>query len=149
MSLDFFADLATTGTVLGLDHTSDRSTVRAILGDGETSIPHLDSFGLIEFGWYTRHDRESVAYLGAQTHRLEWLVDDGLLESALVEQYSEFTPGSTSTTCSRRAVSAAFRSSNGRPSTSAMSATGRRSRGSARSPSPTPRRPAGIRPAPS
>lgn len=92
MSVDFFADLATTGTVLGLDHTSDRSTVRAVLGDGETSIPHLDSFGLIEFGWYTRHDRESVTYLGAQTHRLDWLVDDGLLESALVDHYGEFAP---------------------------------------------------------
>lgn len=31
--LDFFVDLAVTGQVLGLDHTSDLATVRAVLGE--------------------------------------------------------------------------------------------------------------------
>lgn len=78
---DFFVDLAVTGTVLGLDHTSTPEAVHAVFG-GE--VGEFDSFGLIEFGWSGRE----CTYFGAQAHRLKWL--DGDLEPVLAERYGEF-----------------------------------------------------------
>jgi hypothetical protein len=78
----FFVDLTTTGTVLGLDHTSTPEAVHAVFGGEHT--PPVDDFGLVEFGW---QDRE-VTYFGAQAHRLAWLA--GEVEPVLVERYGEF-----------------------------------------------------------
>lgn len=75
--LEFFVNLVITGTVLGLDHTSDLAEVEAVLPDGThpvgTTGSLLTSVGLVEFGWYREdpRDRWQVAYFGAQTHRLE------------------------------------------------------------------------------
>jgi len=81
---DFFVDLTITGTVLGLDHTSEREAVHAVFGGGFAEP--LDSFGLVEFGW---HEREVVFY-GAQAHRLSWLTRENGVEPALVERYGDF-----------------------------------------------------------
>jgi hypothetical protein len=81
---DFFVDLTITGTVLGLDHTSEREAVHAVFGGGFAEP--LDSFGLVEFGW---HEREVVFY-GAQAHRLPWLTRESGVEPALVERYGDF-----------------------------------------------------------
>ncbi|MEV5576768.1 hypothetical protein AB0L06_42655 [Spirillospora sp. NPDC052269] len=96
--LDFFVDLMTTGTVLGIDHTSDLATVEGVLGPGCTSelspSVRLSDFGLIEFGWYRSgpQDEWEVTYFGAQTHRLPWLTRDGSIEAALVDRYGDFRP---------------------------------------------------------
>ncbi|RZQ65590.1 hypothetical protein [Amycolatopsis suaedae] len=79
--LDFFAGLAITGTVLGIDHTSDLATVQDVLGDGRLYEQHapagsehtyaLSGYGLVEIGWI-RHasgDWEATHY-GTQNHRL-------------------------------------------------------------------------------
>lgn len=95
--LDFFVDLAVRGTVLGLDHTSDVATVRSVFGEqGTVTSAHsmLIDTGLVEFGWArSGADQDwSVSYFGAQTHRLPWLTEKGLVGSALVEHYGEFPP---------------------------------------------------------
>ncbi|MEV0975134.1 hypothetical protein [Microtetraspora glauca] len=53
--LDFFADLVITGTVLGLDHTSEQADVEERLGrDRPFKAPSgmISDFGLVEFGWW-------------------------------------------------------------------------------------------------
>ncbi|MGK5553241.1 hypothetical protein ACSNOI_16640 [Actinomadura kijaniata] len=96
--LDFFADLVATGTVLGLDHTSSPDEVEAVFGPVEEPWTSpggmLHDFGLIEFGWHRdgRGSPWTVTYFGAQTHRLEWLVEDGGIEPRLVERYGPFRP---------------------------------------------------------
>ncbi len=97
--MDFFADLVTTGTVLGLDHTSDLDEVVAVLGDGLTKPLHDDpelweyqitDTGLVEFGWCrpgAGHPWE-VTHFGAQAHRLEFL--KGRAGRALVDRYGKF-----------------------------------------------------------
>nr|WP_062334943.1 hypothetical protein [Herbidospora sakaeratensis] len=93
--LDFFADLVTTGTVLGLDHTSTPAEVEEVFGEG----PALDrpkdmihSFGLIEFGWWRRRSRDpwQCVYFGPQAHRLPHLVEHGDVEPALTGRYGAF-----------------------------------------------------------
>jgi hypothetical protein len=86
---DFFVDLMVTGTVLGLDDTSEIETVHAVFGQDDF-LPPLDSFGLIEFGWYQHKGRWEVTYFGAQAHRLRWLTRDTMMEPALIERYGEF-----------------------------------------------------------
>jgi hypothetical protein len=86
---DFFVDLVVTGTVLGLDDTSEMATVHAVFGQDDF-LPPADSFGLIEFGWYQHNGRWEVTYYGAQVHRLRWLTRDNLMEPALIERYGEF-----------------------------------------------------------
>lgn len=94
--LDFFVDLMTTGTVLGVDHASDLATVEEILGYGCTSeispSVMLSDFGLIEFGWHRGGPRDDwrVTYFGAQAHRLPWLTRENLIETALVDRYGGF-----------------------------------------------------------
>ncbi|HEX2134225.1 MAG TPA: hypothetical protein VHH15_21995 [Actinophytocola sp.] len=88
--LDFFVDLAVTGTVLGLDHTSDRAAVRAALADGADldDTYDVDSFGIVEFGWHREAHRTVAAYYGAQAHRLR--LRPSWVERVLVEHYGEF-----------------------------------------------------------
>jgi hypothetical protein len=92
--LDFFVDLAVTGTVLGLDDTSDVTTVRDVFGCGYEPGDELEaySYGLVEFGWYCHRGSCEVTYFGAQPHRLPWLTRDREVEPELVERYGEF-PG--------------------------------------------------------
>jgi hypothetical protein len=80
---DFFVDLAVTGTVLGLDHTSTPEAVHAVFG-GEIGVS--GSSGLVEFGWYERR----CTYFGAQVHRLDLYRRKGLIEQQLVERYGTF-----------------------------------------------------------
>jgi hypothetical protein len=73
--LEFFVNLVITGTVLGLDHTSDLAEVEAVFPDGTYPVPMgglLTSVGLVEFGWsrLSPKDRWDVTYFGTQTHRL-------------------------------------------------------------------------------
>jgi hypothetical protein len=93
--LDFFADLMATGTVLGVDHTSDRAAVEAALGreraSGRSRSWMVWDYGLVEFGWH-RTDAWAVTYYGAQTHRLPWLAREGSVEAALVDRYGAFRP---------------------------------------------------------
>jgi hypothetical protein len=93
--LDFFVDLTITGTVLGLDHTSDVATVRSVFGEpGQVISAHsmLIDTGLVEFGWSRAgaHQDWSVSYFGAQAHRLPLLTEKSLVGSALVERYGKF-----------------------------------------------------------
>ncbi|HEY8478235.1 MAG TPA: hypothetical protein VIL71_00255 [Spirillospora sp.] len=96
--LGFFVDLVTTGTVLGLDHTSDLATVEEVLGTGRTFPVSrsgdvlVSDFGLVEFGWRRSPARGGweVTYYGAQTHRLRWLADEGGIEPPLLERYGPF-----------------------------------------------------------
>ena len=117
---DFFVDLAVTGTVLGLDHTSDLATVQSVFGEpGQRTAKHslLIDTGLVEFGW-TRGGADqdwSISYFGAQTHRLPWLTDKGLVGAALVERYGEF-PSRLDIDELRAAVSARSGSLEERPS---------------------------------
>jgi hypothetical protein len=96
--LDFFSDLMITGTVLGVDHTSDLAAVEEILGPGCTSEVSrsgmLCDFGLIEFGWQRGgpQDDWAATYFGAQTHRLPWLTREDRIGSALVDRYGGFRP---------------------------------------------------------
>lgn len=95
MSLDFFTDLLVTGTVLGLDHTSEVAAVEAVLGADCTHdafYGQLSSFGLIEFGWDVPgpDGRRDVTYFGAQTHRLAGLARENEIETALVDHYGPF-----------------------------------------------------------
>ncbi|NRQ37123.1 hypothetical protein HII36_35605 [Nonomuraea sp. NN258] len=91
--LDFFADLVTTGTVLGLDHTSALAEVEAVLGRDLSAEPdghRLNcDFGLVEFGWQRDGAGRpwEVVHFGAQTHRLPWLVDS---DHVLVPHYGRF-----------------------------------------------------------
>ncbi|TKK85255.1 hypothetical protein FDA94_26665 [Herbidospora galbida] len=93
--LDFFADLVVTGTVLGLDHTSERPDVEAVFGrEFAADVPRdvISDFGLVEFGWARGGPRRTweVAYFGAQAHRLPELTADHGIESVLVERYGAF-----------------------------------------------------------
>ncbi|WP_436496747.1 hypothetical protein [Actinokineospora sp. HUAS TT18] len=82
--LDFFVDLVITGAVLGLDHTSTQAEVAAVFG--VEIEPPLTDLGLIEFGW----NGQSVAYYGAQVHRLAWLAARGGVEAQLGDRYGTF-----------------------------------------------------------
>ncbi|GAB3876079.1 hypothetical protein GCM10029964_021960 [Kibdelosporangium lantanae] len=88
--LDFFVNLVITGTVLGLDHTSDLAEVEAVFPDGTNPIGDslLTSVGLVEFGWYRAdpRDRWQVAYFGVQAHRLGVKVRT----PALTDHYGRF-----------------------------------------------------------
>jgi len=93
--LDFFADLAVTGTVLGLDHTSTLAEVAAVFDIARTEISPrslLSGSGLIEFGWNRRNEGDgwTVQWFGAQAHRLADLVEDGEVEPPLAARYGEF-----------------------------------------------------------
>jgi hypothetical protein len=96
--LDFFADLMATGTVLGVDHTSDLAAVEEVLGPGRasetSSSVKLCDFGLVEFGWDRSGPRGdwAVTYFGVQAHRLSWLVPQNLIEHALLDRYGAFRP---------------------------------------------------------
>lgn len=95
--LDFFADLMTTGTVLGLDHTSTLAEVEEVLGAGQTfEAPSgvISDYDLVEFGWSRDRpqDEWAVVYFGAQTHRLPWLVGENELKGVLVDRYGPFRP---------------------------------------------------------
>ncbi|MEV0971042.1 hypothetical protein [Microtetraspora glauca] len=95
--LDFFVDLMITGTVLGVDHTSELADVEEALGHGHTfEAPSgmLSDFGLVEFGWWRDRpqDEWAVTYFGAQAHRLPWLTSGNQVETALVDGYGCFRP---------------------------------------------------------
>jgi hypothetical protein len=97
--LGFFADLVTTGTVLGVDHTSDLAAVEEVLGRDVTfEAPYgmISDFGLVEFGWHRDGPQQdwAVTYFGAQTHRLPWLTQprENRIETALVNRYGPFQP---------------------------------------------------------
>ncbi|WP_285704584.1 hypothetical protein [Microtetraspora sp. NBRC 16547] len=95
--LDFFADLMITGTVLGVDHTSELADVEEVLGRDHTfEAPSgmISDFGLVEFGWWRDRpqDKWAVIYFGAQTHRLPWLTSGDEVEAALVDRYGGFRP---------------------------------------------------------
>ena len=84
--LDFFADLLTTGTVLGLDHTSSPAEVERVYGPAATvDAPsgRITDGGLVEFGWWEGR----VTYFGAQVHRLEFGVGK---DDPLVGRYGPF-----------------------------------------------------------
>ncbi|PRY39601.1 hypothetical protein [Umezawaea tangerina] len=84
--LEFFADLLTTGTVLGLDHTSTPAEVERVFGPAHTyAAPsgRMTDTGLVEFGWWD----ERVTYFGAQVHRLRSGVEPG---GPLVDRYGPF-----------------------------------------------------------
>ena len=93
--LEFFTDLAVTGTVLGLDRTSTVAEVEAVF-----ELTHASAYpnslvtdaGLVEFGWQRWHagDEWTGLYAGAQVHRLDFLVDKEQVESPLVARYGEF-----------------------------------------------------------
>ncbi|WP_405056091.1 hypothetical protein OG474_25515 [Kribbella sp. NBC_01505] len=80
--LDFFAGLAITGTVLGVDATSDLATVQEVLGhddfydqpweDGSTWEYANTDYGLVDFGWSRERgsDQWICSYAGTQNHRL-------------------------------------------------------------------------------
>ncbi|TDD44657.1 hypothetical protein E1263_40250 [Kribbella antibiotica] len=80
--LDFFAGLAITGTVLGVDATSDLATVQEVLGDEDfyEQLPEEGSnweyantdYGLVDFGWGRERgtDEWICSYAGTQNHRL-------------------------------------------------------------------------------
>lgn len=94
-NLDFFVDLAVTGTVLGLDHTSTLAEVEAAF-----ELTHASAYdntlvtdaGLVEFGWQRWHggDEWTVTYFGAQVHRLTHLVEKDLVEAPLRARYGDF-----------------------------------------------------------
>lgn len=94
-NLDFFADLAVTGTVLGLDHTSTLTEVEAVF-----ELTHAEPYpnalvsdaGLVEFGWQRWHggDAWTATYFGAQAHRLDLLVAKEQVEPPLQARYGEF-----------------------------------------------------------
>ncbi|GAB1821548.1 hypothetical protein [Herbidospora sp. RD11066] len=93
--LDFFADLVTTGTILGLDHTSTLEEVEAVFGAGPVDEePHRmrHDFGLVEFSWFRRrtHDDWTCSLIGAQPHRLPDLA--GEIDPALAGRYGAFPP---------------------------------------------------------
>jgi hypothetical protein len=96
--LDFFADLVITGTVLGVDHTSDLAAVEEVLGHNSTfrvsRSVMISDFGLVEFGWHRGGPQEdwAVTYFGAQTHRLSWLTGENRVGTALVDRYGRFRP---------------------------------------------------------
>ncbi|MFC4853452.1 hypothetical protein [Actinophytocola glycyrrhizae] len=93
--LAFFVDLAVTGTVLGLDHTSTMAEVEAVF-----ELTHASAYpnslvtdaGLVEFGWQRWHggDTWTATYFGAQAHRLGLLADKEQVESPLVARYGDF-----------------------------------------------------------
>ncbi|WP_405056092.1 hypothetical protein OG474_25520 [Kribbella sp. NBC_01505] len=80
--LDFFAGMAITGTVLGVDATSNLSTVQEVLGDhhffeqpwedGSTWEYAYCGYGLVEFGWGRKRgsDEWICQYSGTQNHRM-------------------------------------------------------------------------------
>ncbi|MFI5729458.1 hypothetical protein ACIA49_05000 [Kribbella sp. NPDC051587] len=80
--LDFFAGLAITGTVLGVDATSDLATVQEVLGDDHFyEQPRMNKsdweyatsdYGLVEIGWSREHGSAEwiCGYAGTQNHRL-------------------------------------------------------------------------------
>jgi hypothetical protein len=94
-NLEFFVDLAVTGTVLGLDHTSTLAEVEACFALTHASA-YPDSLvtdaGLVEFGWQRWHggDPWTATYFGAQAHRLDRLVEQEQVESPLQARYGEF-----------------------------------------------------------
>lgn len=94
-NLDFFADLAITGTVLGLDHTSTMAEVEAAF-ELTPASPYPNSLvtdvGLVEFGWQRWHggDEWTGTYFGAQVHRLGLLVEKEQVEAPLQARYGEF-----------------------------------------------------------
>ena len=94
---DFFVDLAVTGTVLGLDHTSTMAEVEAVFELTHASaVPNsvVTDAGLVEFGWQRWHggDEWTATYFGAQAHRLDLLVEKEQVESPLRARYGEFPP---------------------------------------------------------
>ncbi|WP_018682674.1 hypothetical protein [Actinokineospora enzanensis] len=100
--IDFYADLVTTGTVLGLDHTSELGEVEGVMGAEHTHPSHQDpglwdgrttDTGLVEFGWHrSAVDAPwEVTYFGAQIHRLRQL--DGHVVDALGDRYGSFRRG--------------------------------------------------------
>jgi hypothetical protein len=96
--LDFFADLVSTGTVLGIDHTSELAVVEEVLGYNSTfevsGSAMISDFGLVEVGWHRggpQGDWE-VTYFGAQPHRLPWLGDRNEIGTALMDHYGGFRP---------------------------------------------------------
>ncbi|GAA0405844.1 hypothetical protein Acor_41210 [Acrocarpospora corrugata] len=95
--LDFFVDLMITGTVLGLDHTSELVDVEKVLGRDSTVEVYsgmISNFGLVEFGWWRDRPEDAwrVNYFGAQTQRLSWLADENQIETSLVDRYGQFRP---------------------------------------------------------
>lgn len=93
--LDFFAGLAITSTVLGVDATSDLATVQEVLGSEDFYEQPADrssweyantDYGLVDFGWgRERGSREwTCLYAGTQNHRV------GSAHPLLWERYGEF-----------------------------------------------------------
>ncbi|GAA1699358.1 hypothetical protein GCM10009745_52420 [Kribbella yunnanensis] len=96
--LDFFAGLAITGTVLGVDATSDLATVQEVLGnehfyvqpvaEGSTWEYANADYGLIDFGWGRERGSSewTCLYAGTQNHRVEpvLLIDE--LRGAVTER---------------------------------------------------------------
>ncbi|GAA2677933.1 MULTISPECIES: hypothetical protein [Actinosynnema] len=86
--LDFLADLVTTGTVLGLDHTSGVDEVVAVFGDRVAPGRPSPSTPLVDFAWSRGPLGWEVDRCEAQAHRLGYL--GGRVGDPLVARYGPF-----------------------------------------------------------